>query len=79
MGSNNIISCGYSHTILIKEDGTAWSFGYNRHGQLGLGDLNCKTTPQRIDIDDIVSGCRGENHTILLKRDGTVWSLNLGL
>ena len=32
------VSCGKNFTIAVKEDGTMWSWGYNAHSQLGLGD-----------------------------------------
>ena len=32
------VSCGCSHTFILKNDGSLWSCGYNYFGQLGLGD-----------------------------------------
>ena len=32
------ISCGSLHTIVLDDQGNLYSFGYNRYGQLGLGD-----------------------------------------
>ena len=31
------ISTGFAHTVMIKEDGTLWAWGWNRYGQLGDG------------------------------------------
>ena len=36
------------YTIIIKNDGTAWSFGYNYYGQLGIGNRINKTSPEQI-------------------------------
>ena len=34
----NDIVCDYSHTFIIKNDGSVWVTGNNEYGQLGLGD-----------------------------------------
>jgi len=44
------VGCGYSHTVLIGEDGRVWSFGNNDSGQLGLGDNHDRNTPQEITV-----------------------------
>jgi hypothetical protein len=31
-------AAGSRHTVVVTEDGMAWSFGWNRHGQLGRRD-----------------------------------------
>jgi regulator of chromosome condensation len=33
-------SCGYWHTILLDSEGRAWAAGYNRHGQIGVGNTD---------------------------------------
>ena len=38
------VYCGYYHTLILKNDGTLWSCGYNSYGQLGLGDQSDRTT-----------------------------------
>ena len=69
------IYCGYSHTIILKNDGTLWGCGNNGYGQLGLGDGSSRYTFTRIttNADNIKSVCCGESHTIILKDDGTLW------
>lgn len=32
------VSCGSNFTVCVTEDGHVYSFGSNKHGQLGLGD-----------------------------------------
>jgi alpha-tubulin suppressor-like RCC1 family protein len=39
------VSCGGMHTCCITSDGYAHSFGLNKNGQLGTGDLNNKYEP----------------------------------
>ena len=31
------IRAGYSHNLILKNDGSVWTWGYNNDGQLGLG------------------------------------------
>ena len=38
------IACGQYHTIILKNDGSVWSCGYNGYGQLGLNDTTQRTT-----------------------------------
>ncbi|MFC1742760.1 hypothetical protein ACFL35_02115 [Candidatus Riflebacteria bacterium] len=39
---NNVIgiSAGYEHSLAVKSDGTAWAWGTNDSGRLGIGDEN---------------------------------------
>ena len=32
-----MVSCGGDHTVVLTEDGKAYSFGLSTNGQLGLG------------------------------------------
>jgi alpha-tubulin suppressor-like RCC1 family protein len=38
------IACGYTHTFILKNDGSIWSCGFNNNGQLGLGNTTKRTT-----------------------------------
>jgi len=41
-GSKKIrsVECGYWHSIVVTEDGSAYSWGYNRHGECGLNSVS---------------------------------------
>ena len=41
----NRMSAGGSHTLMVKEDGTAWAWGQNSNGQLGNGSTQNSTSP----------------------------------
>ena len=45
------ISAGGSHTIIIKPDGTVWTWGINDSGQLGDGMTTNKNTPVQVQGD----------------------------
>ena len=36
------ISCGYSFTVCVDEEGFIWSFGDNQYGQLGPDRPSCQ-------------------------------------
>ena len=38
------IAAGYSHSLVLKRDGTVWATGYNYYGQLGDGTNTNKNT-----------------------------------
>ena len=71
------ITCGYDHKFILKNDGSLWSCGYNSKGQLGLGDIDDRSTFTKIttninnDVKEIVCG---NYHTIILKNDCSLWS-----
>ena len=69
------IYCGAFHTVVLKNDGTLWGFGYNGSGELGLGDTSHKYnfTQITIDTNDIKQVYCSWGNTFVLKNDGTLW------
>ena len=69
------VYCGYDHTLMLKNDGTLWTCGWNGEGELGLGDTTNRYVFTQIttNTDNIKSVYCGESHTIILKNDGTLW------
>ena len=45
MGGRAVVACGYDYSLAVKKDGTLWAWGFNRFGQLGLGDTTDRLTP----------------------------------
>ena len=69
------ISAGTEHSLLLKSDGTVWSWGRNVYGQLGVGDRNNRNTPHQVLIlENIVDISTNFSHNLALKNDGTVWA-----
>ena len=70
------IYCGGMHTIILKNDGTLWGCGWNKDGQLGLGDKDNRTTFTIIGINsgNIKEIYSSGDHTIILKNDNTLWT-----
>src|SRR5437763_12363890 len=72
---------GARGTIVLKSDGTVWTWGGNMGGKLGIGDA----TPQRalapvevhgagnIDfLNSVTAIMGGEAHNLALRADGTL-------
>jgi alpha-tubulin suppressor-like RCC1 family protein len=73
-GGHVTLSAGSSHSVVLNDDGTVWSWGDNSYGELGDGTNNNSTTPvQAVGLSGIVSVAAGDGFTIALKNDGTVW------
>ncbi len=61
-------------TVILKNDGTVWSWGYNDVGQLGNGTLDDSLVPVKASgLTDIVSISANYRFNLALKADGTVW------
>lgn len=67
------------HVVVVDETGTAWSWGNNDHGQLGLGDKKSRRLATKIPgtgpgENTIVMVSLGRCHTLLLNSQGEVLS-----
>ena len=58
--------CGDQHSITLSNDGTLYSFGYNKYGQLGLGQNNDGTAYSFRRNDEGELGCYGHNNDVSL-------------
>jgi len=79
--SGNIISniadiaAGGSHSLLLKKDGSVWSWGRNDAGQLGLGNTLNQNFPIKINgLPQIRALAAGSAHSLALDTSGNVWS-----
>jgi alpha-tubulin suppressor-like RCC1 family protein len=67
---------GNYYNIVLCEDGSLYSFGFNLYGQLGLGDTNHRYTPQLITLPDgkkAKQAISGSYHIFLLTEDGLLY------
>lgn len=76
---------GARGTIVLKSDGTVWTWGGNFNGKLGVGadpnTLNRSLIPVEVHgpgnvgyLNSITAVMGGEIHNVALKSDGTVWA-----
>jgi alpha-tubulin suppressor-like RCC1 family protein len=77
LGSNvTALTAGGDHSLVLKNDGTVWAWGWNNYGQLGLGDISNHYSPAQITAlgNNVMALTAGSFHTLALKGDGTVWA-----
>jgi alpha-tubulin suppressor-like RCC1 family protein len=69
------VSSGSTYTAAIKTDGTLWTWGRNAFGQLGINNIDTRTTP----VTTFAGGTNWKQvacatyHTLAIKTDGTLW------
>ena len=71
---SNISGGGFGHVMVIKTNGTLWSWGYNAQGQLGLDNTTTYSSPNQIGSDTWSSVSCGYDHNLAIKPNGTMWS-----
>jgi len=61
------VACGFRHTACVTEDGTMYTWGDGRNGQLGHKDFTDVLAPRKVDLPFKVAkvGC-GANFTVVL-------------
>jgi uncharacterized repeat protein (TIGR02543 family) len=77
---------GAREVIVLKSDGTVWTWGYNSTGQLGDGTTTYSSEPVQVQgpggvgyLTGITAIMGGERHNTALKSDGTVWAWGYNL
>ena len=79
------IAVGFSHALILLDDGAVLAWGTNNNGNLGNGQPGVSSaTP--VQVTGLTSGsgvitiAAAQNHTLALKADGTVvaWGVNAG-
>ncbi len=71
------IAAGAYHTLALRSDGTVWSFGDNRSGDLGRTTGSSGYNPNAAPVPGltgVTALAAGYYHTVLLRSDGTVWA-----
>jgi alpha-tubulin suppressor-like RCC1 family protein len=74
------IAAGYAHSLALDDQGRMWAWGWNGHGQLGLGpeDTHDYWTPTEITgafrDAQITAIAAGGYHSLAADHDGNVWT-----
>lgn len=66
-----------SHQLILRADGTVWTYGENNYGQLGAGNVPSNDNVQKISFENdvkIVQIAVGENISVALDENGQVWT-----
>ena len=67
------VAASASHTLAIRDDGSLWSWGYNKYGQLGDGTTENRSSPVKI-MDSVVSVSVSDGCSMAIKEDGSLWT-----
>jgi alpha-tubulin suppressor-like RCC1 family protein len=73
----NHIACGGNHSFLCSDEGQVFSWGEGKHGALGLGTLQDRFKPSKIQIPNdarIAKVDCGLEHSIMLEVSGRVYA-----
>ena len=75
------VAQGVYHSLAVKSDGSVWSWGYDRDGELGVNSTTNSSTPLEVfptgwadSTGEHVPIAAGAWHSLALKSDGTVWA-----
>ncbi len=69
------LSVGRSHVLALKSDGSIWTWGENRYGQLGIGNTVDHNKPVQVGSDkDWKSIETGSDNCFAIKNDGSLWA-----
>jgi RHS repeat-associated protein len=63
------------HSVALKNDGTVWTWGYGKHGELGNGSTSSLASAARVPgLSGVAAIAASGDNTYALKNDGTVWA-----
>lgn len=62
------VACGSEHSVLLSASGSLYAFGWNEHGQLGLGDTEFRSAPTILALRDIASISSGGGFSIAVTK-----------
>jgi alpha-tubulin suppressor-like RCC1 family protein len=69
------VAAGQYHTLVLRRDGSALSWGNASEGRLGdgtSGRSQSSSLPGHVGVEGIVAIAAGERHSLVIVRDGTV-------
>ena len=79
------LSAGYSHSVVVTEEGLPVTFGLNIYGQLGLGNSITSFEPRLIEKDEggeliepIVKAACSTSGTFLISKSGKMYTCGSG-
>ena len=76
-------ACGFTHTLVVTQDGALWACGDGGDGQLGLNDKGNRRRFQRVGAGAfggarVVAAAAGGEHSAAVTEDGALWTWGCG-
>jgi len=71
------VSAGSTHSLALTADGSVWSWGHGDDGQLGHGDMQGQSLPEKIEAfagQRVAAVSAGHDHSLAITADGSLWS-----
>ncbi len=68
------MSSFYSHTFVLKTDGSLWAWGGNLNGQIGDGTTTDRYSRVQVGTNEWKQASAGYNHSLAIKSDGSLWA-----
>jgi hypothetical protein len=78
------VAASFQQSLFVTADGSVWALGGNYFGQLGLGDITDRFTPEPVTVPGgkkVTAVAAGYSHSLFLTEDGELWAMgrnNLG-
>ncbi|XP_071722519.1 ultraviolet-B receptor UVR8-like [Rutidosis leptorrhynchoides] len=72
-----MVAAGAEHTAAVTEDGNLYGWGWGRYGNLGLGDRNDRSIPEKVfaeNVEKMVMVACGWRHTISVSNTGKLYT-----
>lgn len=67
------LTAGNDSGFLIDEQRSLWVSGDNSRGQLGLGDLQARSTFTRVEVPAVVQVSASDDYTVVVTEGGELW------
>lgn len=78
-GPAKAIAAGRAHSLVLLDNGDIYAFGANGRGQLGLGDNDNRTHPEKIDaLSNGKAIAAGNHYSLVLLENGNVYAFGHG-
>ena len=73
------MSAGYSHSLGVRSNGTAWGWGGGTVGQTGIGITGVVSSPVSVvgGFTDWIQVSGGQAHSLGVRANGTAWAWGL--
>ena len=74
------VACGFGHSVVLSRSGALHAWGWNRDGQLGVGDMENRASPQRIALaaTQMQHVACGGGHSAVVSTNGELYCFGSG-